>query len=140
MRLNLRFAGFVAFVIVILAPLVLAQRSDVKRILKHLEEDTDRFSKSLDSALDQSNLNGTKAEDEINRYVHEFEEATDHLKDKYEDTGAAPRLANEVLVRGQRVDVFMRRNRLGSRAESDWRLVRNDLNTLARAYSIRWRW
>ena len=118
---------------------VAAQREDVKRLLKRLEEDTDRFSKSLDSALDRSTLNGTKAEDEINGYVHQFEEATDRLKDRYEDQGAAPGAAREVLTRGQAIDRFMRRNRLGGKAESDWQVVRSDLNLLARTYRINWR-
>ncbi len=116
------------------------QREDVKRILKRLEEDTDRYSKSLDSALDRSALNGTRSEDEINNYVHQFEEANDHLKDKYEDHGAAPNLAREVLSRGQSIDRFMRRNDLGGKAESDWQIVRSDLNLLARSYRISWRW
>jgi hypothetical protein len=103
-------------------------------LLKRLEEDTDRFSKSLDSALDRSTLNGTKAEDEINGYVHQFKEATNRLKDRYEDQGAAPGAAREVLNRGQAIDGFMRRNRLGGRAESDWQIVRSDLNLLARTY------
>src|SRR4030095_16652763 len=115
---------------------VAAQREDVKRVLKRLEEDTDRFSKSLDSALDRSVLNGTKAEDEINGYVHQFEEATDRLKDRYEDQDAAPEAAREVLNRGQTIDRFMRRNRLGGRAESDWQIVRSDLNLLARAHRV----
>ena len=119
---------------------VQAQREDVKRVLKRLEEDTDRFSKSLDSALDRSVVNGTKAEDEINGYVHQFEEATDKLKDRYEDQGAAPGAAREVLNRGQAIDRFMRRNRLGGKAESDWQIVRSDLNLLARTYRINWRW
>ena len=119
---------------------VAPQREDVKRILKRLEEDTDRYSKSLDSALDKSPLNGTRAEDEINNYVHQFEEATDHLKDKYEDQGAAPNLTREVLSRAQSIDRFMRRNSLGGQAESDWRIVRSDLNLLARSYRIAWRW
>lgn len=119
---------------------VAPQREDVKRILKRLEEDTDRYSKSLDSALDKSPLNGTRAEDEINNYVHQFEEATDHLKDKYEDQGAAPNLTREVLSRAQSIDRFMRRNSLGGQAESDWRIVRSDLNLLARSYRITWRW
>ena len=109
-------------------------------MLKRLEEDTDRFSKSLDSALDHSTLNGTRAEDEINGYVHQFEEATDRLKDRYHDEGAAPGAAREVLNRGQSIDRFMRRNRLGGRAESDWQIVRSDLNLLARTYRINWRW
>ena len=117
-----------------------AQREDVKRILKRLEDDTDKFTKSLDNALDHSALNGTRAEDEINGYVHAFEEATDHLKDKYSDTGAAPNLAREVLSRGRTIDGFMRRNRLGGKAESDWQIVRSDLNLLARVYRIQWRW
>lgn len=34
--------------------IVEARREDVKRVLKRLEEDTDRFSKSLDSALERA--------------------------------------------------------------------------------------
>ncbi len=116
-----------------------AQRQDVDRILRRLEENTDRFTKSLDSALDHSPLNGTRAEDEVNGYVHDFEEATDRLKDHYEDSGAAPNSAREVLVRAQNIDRFMRRNRLGGRAAGDWQVVRSDLNALARAYRLRWR-
>jgi hypothetical protein len=116
------------------------QREDVKRILKRLEEDTDRFAKSLDSALDHSPINGTQAEDEINKYVHQFEEATDRLKDRYEDQGYAPNAAREVLGRGQSIDRFMRQHRLGSKAEGDWQIVRSDLNLLARAFRISWRW
>jgi hypothetical protein len=83
---------FAIFIVVLMSSPVWAfapQREDVKRILKRLEEDTDRYSKSLDSALDKSALNGTRAEDEINNYVHQFEEATDHLKDRYEDQGCS---------------------------------------------------
>ena len=51
-------------------------RGNLKDILKRLEEDSDHFTKSLDYDLDHGPLNGTAKEDEINRYVHEFEEAT----------------------------------------------------------------
>ncbi len=115
-------------------------RGNLKDTLKRLEEDSDRFAKSLDSDLDHSSLNGTRAEDEINDYVHKFEEATDRLKDRYEDRGYAPNAAREVLARGRDIDNFMRRNRTGSRSESDWRRVRNSLGRLAYAYNISWRW
>ena len=75
-------------------------RGNLKETLRRLEEDTDRFTKSLDSDLDHSALNGTRAEDEINRYVHDFEEATDHLKNRFDDRQASPGLAREVLGRG----------------------------------------
>jgi hypothetical protein len=108
--------------------------------LRQLEEDTDRFAKSLDNDLDHSRINGTRQEDEINAYVHAFEEATDRLKDRYEDRGTAPGLARAVLDRGRAIDRFMRRNRTGGRSEGDWRHVRNSLNKLAWAYNLNWRW
>ena len=115
-------------------------RGDLKNTLKRLEEDSDRFAKSLDSDLDHSRLNGTRREDEINAFVHRFEEATDRLKDRYEDQGYAPNAAREVLERGRDIDRFMRRNRTGPRSEADWRIVRNSLTKLAWAYRINWRW
>ena len=135
------FVSTIAMTLV-LAPLASAQwfRGNLKETLRRLEEDTDRFTKSLDSDLDHSALNGTHAEDEINRYVHDFEEATDHLKNRFDDREASPGLAREVLARGRSIDAFMRRNRPGPRSMSDWVRVRQSLDRLANAYRISWRW
>ena len=115
-------------------------RGNLKDILKRLEEDSDHFTKSLDNDLDHGPLNGTATEDEINRYVHEFEEATDHLKDRYDNPQQAPNLAREVLVRGRTIDQFMRRHRPGARSMSEWYRVRQSLDHVAYAYRIKWRW
>ncbi len=115
-------------------------RGNIDQILRKLEEDTDRFRKSLDSALDRSRLDGSNREDNINAFVGEFEEATDRLKDRYEDQGYAPGQMREVLTRAARIDQFMRRRRLAGKAESDWQKVRRDLNQLAKSYSVGWRW
>lgn len=111
-------------------------RGNVREIIRQLESDTDRFKGSLDRSLDDSHLNGTRAEDEINRYVKEFEEATDRLRDRAEDRDFAPGAAREVLARGRSINVFMRTNRLRGGAEADWARVRNDLNRLANGYYI----
>lgn len=115
-------------------------RGDVRQIIRNLETDTDSFKKSLDHALDNSPLDGTKNEDEINEYVKQFEAATDKLKDRAEDQKYSPNLAREVLVRGRSINTFMRRHRLGADAESDWTRVRSDLTQLANSYYINWRW
>lgn len=115
-------------------------RGNVREIIRQLETDTDQFKSSLDSALDRSTLNGTRAEDEINEYVKRFEEATDRLRERSEDREYAPNLAREVLNRGRAINGFMRTHRLGGRAESDWVRVRNNLNRLANSYSIGWQW
>ena len=115
-------------------------RGNVRDVIRELESDTDRYKSSLDNALDHSRLNGSRTEDEINDYVKRFEEATDRLRDRAEDSKYAPNLAREVLNRGRSINVFMRRHRLGGPAESDWAKVRNDLNRLANSYYINWRW
>src|SRR6185436_1545240 len=115
-------------------------RTDVRQIIRNLETDTDTFKSSLDHALDRSPLDGTKAEDEINEYVKQFEHATDKLKDRAEDQKHSPYLAREVLVRGRAINGFMRRHRLGSDVDNDWVRVRNDLTQLANSYYINWRW
>lgn len=115
-------------------------RGNVREIIRQLETDTDHFKSSLDNALDNSSLNGSRAEDEINEYVKQFEEATDRLRNRSEDREYAPNAAREVLNRGRSINVFMRTHRLGGRAESDWAKVRNDLNRLSNAYYLGWKW
>lgn len=115
-------------------------RGNVREIIRELESDTDRFKGSLDTALDRSRLNGSRAEDEINGYVKRFEEATDRLRERAEDREYAPNLAREVLNRGRSINAFMRTHRLGGKAESDWAQVRADLNRLSNSYYINWRW
>lgn len=115
-------------------------RGNPRQIIKELETDTDHYKSSLDTALDRSRLNGSRAEDEINEFVKRFEEATDRLRDRAEDREYAPNLAREILERGRAINTFMRRHRLGGKAESDWVQVRNDLNRLANTYYLNWRW
>jgi len=135
---------FVAMVLTVSVGSTLAQRTwyrgDVRQVIRNLETDSDTFKSSLDRALDRSPLDGTKAEDEINEYVKQFEHATDKLKDRAEDQKSSPYLAREVLVRGRSINGFMRRHRLGSDADNDWVRVRNDLGQLAKSYYINWRW
>ena len=115
-------------------------RGNLREIIRSLETDTDRFKSSLDHALDDSPLDGTRTEDEINDYVKRFEEATDRLRDRAEDEKFSPGAAREVLNRGRAINVFMRTHRLRGDAEADWARVRNDLNRLANGYYIRWKW
>jgi len=115
-------------------------RTNVRQIILTLETDTDTFKRSLDHALDRSPLDGTRAEDEINEYVKQFEHATDKLKDRAEDNRYAPNLAREVLIRGRSINTFMRKHQLGGDAGNDWARVRQDLTLLAAGYKINWRW
>jgi hypothetical protein len=144
MKTRIVFTSLTAIVLVLTFSEAIAQRvwfrGNVREIIRQLESDTDRFKSSLDRALDNSPLNGTRREDQINEYVKRFEEATDRLRDRAEDQQYAPGLAREVLSRGRSINVFMRTHRVGGEAEVDWIKVRNDLNRLANSYNLRWRW
>lgn len=112
----------------------------VENLLERIERNADRFRKSLDSALDRSRLDDTNREDNINQFVKDFEAATNHLEDRFGKKQSASSDVEEVLNRAMLIDNFMRRHRLASRAQNDWDMLRRDLDELALAYQVTWRW
>ncbi len=120
-----------------------AQRSsekEVKALLARLENNANRFRKSLDAALDRSRFDGSKAEDNINDFIKNFAKATDRLKDRYSDDQTAVAAVREVLQRAALIDSFVARNVTNERAKEDWSALRTDLNALASAYQVSWQW
>ena len=112
----------------------------MQNTLKRLESNTDRFSRSIDTALDRSRFNNTDLEDQANALVDELEFATDRLKDRVGDHIVNNFDVNEVLRRGMYLDMFMLRHDFTPAAERDWLLVRTDLDRLARLFAVTWTW
>jgi hypothetical protein len=111
--------------------------ADVKNLCQHIEDMADKYKLTLDAALDNSVLNNTKTEDEINRINSEFRAATRRLEDNRKNDSAAEN-AKEVLTQGKRIDVFLQKHKekLTPEVQSSWAAVRADLERLARLYSI----
>ena len=125
------------FVALVLSIQTVRAQEDVGRLLKQLEENSDRFSKTLNKALDESQINGTNTEDEINGYVKQYEDSTDRLKKNY-DKGQDNRVATqEVLSRAKTINKFLKAHPLNSTVKTDWATVKNDLNRLARAHKLK---
>ena len=114
--------------------------AQMQNALERLETNTDRFSRSIDAALDRSRFNNTDLEDQANALVDELEFATDRLKDRADDNIVNSFDVNEVLRRGMYLDMFMLRHDFSSAAERDWLLVRSDMDRLARVYNVTWTW
>lgn len=112
----------------------------MQNVLERLESNTDRFSRSIDAALDRSQFNGTDVEDRANALVDELEFATDRLKDRVGDNIVNNYDVNEVLRRGMYLDMFMARHDFSTPAERDWLMVRSDLDRIARLFAITWTW
>lgn len=108
----------------------------IKELLNRIESRTNSFRSSLDDALDSSRLNGSQREDNINQLVREFEDATNRLQERSNSNQRVDDELQELLRRASRIDNFMRRQRLGNRAENEWVSIRRDLNVLSRMYNI----
>ena len=112
----------------------------VKKLMAQLKKDTGRFRKSFDSSLDRSRLNGTNREDDINRFVKTYEDATERLYSRFKDNKSVGADVEAVLDGAAEIDRFMTRRMASERAERDWAAVRQDLRQLAEAYNVTWRW
>ena len=114
--------------------------SDVEKIIRRIEQQSDRFRSSLDDALDKSRFNGSNREDDINSFIKDFYEQTKRLRDRFDDRKSASADVEAVLNRAARIDDFMRRNRISSKAQDDWSTLRGNLDELASTYNVGWRW
>lgn len=112
----------------------------VERLLERIEKAADKFRESLDDALDKSRMDDSKLEGELNRYVQGFENATDRLEKRFDDDKSSSEDVREVMTRAAAINGMMTRFEFTDRAQGDWRLLRNDLNELARAYNVTWEW
>lgn len=135
---------FLISLVVLHAPVTQGQQlrttETTKQLLSSLEKNADRFSKSVDAALDRSRLDDSNLEDQFNALADEFELATDDLKAEIDDDMVIAADVRQVLRRGLNLDRFMKTHTLTPAAQSDWNQVRRDLEQLARAYSIAWVW
>ena len=114
----------------------------VEELIHRIETQSDVFRKSLDSALDQSRLDGTRREDDINAFVKEFYKETKQLHEHFDSHKSTTGDVQTVLNRAAQIDQFMHRNRLkrDREAQREWLELRARLDELARLYNVNWRW
>ncbi len=109
--------------------------SETKDLLNRLDRNTRDFQRSVDRALDDSRLDDSKREDNVNNSIREFKDAVKRMRDRYsrERTFSSSEV-QDVLNRASRIDTFVGRGRLKSDAvREDWQDVRADLDILARS-------
>lgn len=114
--------------------------SNVQTLLTRLETRTDAYRREISAALNRSVLNNTRSGDSIVSYIGDFETATDKLRQNFDSRRSASADVEDVLNRAYYIDSFMRDYRFSTAAESQWRLVRGDLDTLSNYYSVSWNW
>jgi hypothetical protein len=112
----------------------------LKDLVNRIDTHRDAFHAAFERAIDRSPIKGSAAEEQIDRSVKDFEQATNLLRDRVNDRQSEPADAENVLRRASFIDNLMMRNRLDTPAQSAWQALRLDMNDLARAYGITWSW
>ena len=114
--------------------------TNVQSILARIEQRTDSFKLEMNNSLDRSVLNNTRSEDAINRYITDFEAATDMLRRNFDTRRSTTADVENVLSRAYYIDSFIRDYRFAPTAERQWTLIRSDLDTLTNYYNVSWNW
>lgn len=114
-------------------------KAQVDRIIARVEERTDVFVNQFDRALDNSRLDGSRREDNLNQRARDLEAATDELRREFDRRDRWNENRAEVqrcLNIASDINVAMRNRRLNRATENNWANVRVELNALARAYRL----
>ncbi len=114
-------------------------RAQIDRLIRNVEERVDRFVVQFDYALDNSRLNNTRREDNLNQRARDLEAATDELRREFDRNDSRRENTSEVrncLNIASDIDVAMRNRRLNRATENNWKAVRAELNALAGAYNL----
>jgi hypothetical protein len=112
----------------------------VENALRRVETHADRFRADMRIALRRSGYNGTRAEDNVNNFIRDFEQATDQLRSRFNSRKAAASDVENILRQATYIDDFMTRETLSVKAEKGWTKLKGDLNQLASAYNLAWNW
>lgn len=114
-------------------------KNQIKGFVDQLERSSKTFRKDFDRYMDQSNLNGTSTEDDFNDRVERYKDAVEYLKSKF--NGNNPWWNNRTNVQGmitaaQPVNSMMNNLVFARQLESQWRMLRDDINKLADTFDL----
>lgn len=114
-------------------------KAEIDRLIRRVENQSDLFVRSFDRSLDNSRLDGTMREDNLNQRARSLETDLDSLRqefdrtDRYLDTRSR---VSRALNTAEGINAVVRRRRLRGNAERVWAQLRTELNALAYAYNL----
>jgi hypothetical protein len=106
----------------------------VQDLIRSIQTHTATLRNRVQNATDRGNY---RAGDLI-QLIADFDSATSQLQRRASTRRTTSADAQLVLDRGVLIDNFFANNRLGNAAQSEWALLRSDLNELARIYNLSW--
>jgi len=113
-------------------------------LLDRVTRDARQFDVALDTALGKNpyrpSSNPSQIEVDVDILVRELMDTSTHLRDHFTRRQVVDADVQAVMIRGARIDQFMRQRQLGAALENKWVVVRNQLDGVARAFNLTWNW
>ncbi len=123
------------------APVVRANIQHTTDIINDCERRTNKFKKTLDRALARDNVRaGDDREEHLNRTAERLENQLDKVGDAWNRDHDIDRTRDHVraaIALSSDIDNAMRRWNMGRDAESEWAVLRGELNRLANTFNLR---
>lgn len=112
----------------------------IENLIRRVEDRTDVFVRQVDRGLDNSRMDGTRREDNINQRTRQLERATNELRSRFDRSDSLRENRDDVqrvIAIASDIDRVMRRARVNRNVQNSWNGLKQDLNALARAYGVR---
>jgi hypothetical protein len=125
-------------IIALSAPPVLASDrltdKDVKSLVERIDDGRGKFKDGLDDDFKKSIRRGPGGEVNVAKYLDDFKESIDKLKDRLKPEYAASAEVANVLRLGSGIERAFGGELAGQKGQSEWNRLAGDLKTLAAAY------
>jgi hypothetical protein len=116
------------------------QVEETTRIINDCERRTNAFKGMLRHAINESPLDHSRREEQLNRDADRLENALDHVGDSWNrdhDPGKTQRFVAEAIAVSRDINNTMLKWQLNPEAEREWDAVRAELNRLAATFGLR---
>jgi len=120
------------------------QVEETTHIINDCEKRTNAFKGILRHAINESRLDDSRREEQLNRDADRLEDAMDHVGDSWNrdhNPGTTRRFVAEAIAVSKDINKTMIKWHLNPEAEREWDAVRAELNRLAQTFGlgkIRW--
>lgn len=107
---------------------------DVKLLVERIDDGRSRFKDALDDKIKKEILRGPSGEVDVDKFLDDFKDNIERLRDRIKPEYAASAEAQAVLHQASQINNFFGQQPAGTKGESEWNRMAGDLKTLAMAY------
>jgi hypothetical protein len=116
------------------------ERRQLRDLAHRIDDRSKDLQRDVDRSLDNSRVNGTRREDNINQEARDLRNAASRFRNVAGDSNDLYRSSDEarqLLDQASQISRMLNRARLDGRTGNDWNQLRNDLRTVANIYNLR---